>query len=163
MEKAVFSRDYFVDCPEAEQKKGYQRFLDFAFGYADGFTLSYQRPPGFKAGAPELEEFQSSRWGYLTESVYDYECTTESPVTIGPQVVLLYFRFDDVTRKFLRERTNIYDFRGYEIKNPDSKGWNFRWLGDLALIKEGKIFFISCTHERFCSIDEDVLTKFRQI
>ena len=152
MEKAVFSRCYFVDCPEAEREEGYHRFLEFASGYADGFTLSFQKP-GFKEGEPELDVFQSSRWGYLTESIYDYECTTESPVTIGPPVLLLYFRFDDVTRKFLRERTDIYDFRGYEIKNPNNKGWNFRWLGDLALIKEGKIFFISCTHERFCSID----------
>ena len=161
MEKAVFSREYFVDCPEAQQKKGYQRLLDFAFEYADGFTLSYQKP-GNKV-APTLDEFQSTRWGYLAESVYDYECTTESPVTIGPRVLLLYFRFDDVTRKFLRERTDIYDFGGYEIKSPDAKGWNFRWLWDLALLKEGKIFLISCTHERFCSIDEDVLTKFRQV
>ena len=161
MEKAVFSRRYFVDCPEAERKEDYQRFLEFVFGYADGFTLSYQKP-GFKAGAPGLDDFQSSRWGYLAESVYDYECTNESPVTTGPPVLLLYFRFDDVTKKFLRERTDIYDFGGYEIKSPNTKGWNARWLWDLALLKEGKIFCISCTHERFCEIDEDVLTKFRQ-
>ena len=161
MEKAVFSRDTFVDCPEAERKKDFHRFLEFAFGYADGFTLSYGKP-GFKAGAPELDDFQSSRWGYLAESVYDYECTNESPVTTGPPVLLLYFRFDDVTKKFLRERTGIYDFGGYELKSPNTKGLNCRWLWDLALLKEGKIFFISCTHERFCSIDEDVLIKFRQ-
>ena len=34
-----------------------------------------------------------------------------------------------------------------------------RWLlcfDDLAFLKAGKIFFCSCTHERFCSIDGDV-------
>ena len=159
MEKAVFSRDYFVDCPEAE--KDYHRFLEFAFRYADGFTLSYQR--GYGKERLAWSEFQSSRWGYLAGSVYDHECTVESPVTIGSWALLLYFRFDDATRKFLSKRKNIYDFEGYEPENPDSKGRNFRWLWDLSLMKEGKIFFISCTHERFCSIDEDVLTKFRQI
>ena len=152
MEKVVFSRDTFVDCPEAETEKGYQQFLKFAFQYADGFTLCYQK---LGTGNEKLKwsEFQNSRWGYLADGVYDHECTSECPVTIGPQVLLLYFRFDDVTRKFLKERKNVYDFEGYD----------FLTLWDLAFLKEGKIFFISCTHEGFCSIDEDVLTKFRQV
>ena len=147
----MFSRDTFVDCPEAETAKGYQTFLDSVLEYADGFTLCYQKL-GAGNAKPELDEFQTSRWGYLAGSVRDYEWTNESPVTIGPQVLLLYFQLDDVTKKFLRKRKNVYDFEGYD----------FLVLWDLAFIKEGKIFFISCTHERFCSIDEDVLEEFRQ-
>lgn len=151
MEKAGFSAAAFVDCPEAETEEGYQRFLDFALTYADGFTLCCQKL-GFGKIPLEPEEFPASPWGYLADSVYDCEQTSESPVTTGPQVLLLYFRFDDVTKKLLRERKNVYDFQGQD----------FLVLWDLAFLREGKIFFCSCTHERFCSIDGDALRCFRR-
>ena len=66
---------------------------------------------------------------------------------------MLYFRFDNATKNFLKERNHIYDFWD---------GSNFNSMWDLAFLKDRKIFFISCTHEEFCSIDEDVMKKFEE-
>lgn len=152
MLKATFStNDYFESIDEVENEHGYQKFLKFALEYADSFCLSLYINEELK----DLEDFHKTKWGYLFYSVLDYEFTCESPVTIGSEVMIIYFKIDHITTKFLKDKKTIYDFRDC-LQNK----CNYNWLWDLAFLKENKIFFISCTHEQFCSIDGNVLKRY---
>lgn len=149
MKKATFSTDkYFVDIVEVENKQGYQNFLEFAFSYADSFCLSIYT----NEKLIDLQDFRKTKWGYLNDSILDYEYTHKSPVTQGPEVILIYFKIDHVTTNFLKGKKTIYDFNEGIV---DNKIYN--WLWDLAFLKDNKFFFTSCTHEEFCSIDPNVL------
>ncbi|MFV0341336.1 MAG: hypothetical protein ACK5JH_00380 [Anaerocolumna sp.] len=103
-----------------------------------------------------MEDFHKTKWGYLYDSILDYEYTSESPVTTGPEVIIIYFKIDYITTRFLKDKKSIYDFRDC-LHNKN----NYNWLWDLAFLKDNKIFFISCTHEQFCSIDGDVLNLYK--
>lgn len=152
MVKATFStNDYFEGIDEVENEHGYQKFIKFALKYADSFCLSIY----INEELNDLEDFHKTKWGYLYDSILDYEFTCESPVTIGPEVMIIYFKIDHITTKFLKDKKTIYDFIDC-LQNED----NYNWLWDLAFLKENKIFFISCTHEQFCSIDGNVLKRY---
>lgn len=148
MEKAVFTRKYFEDIPGLDTEAGWQRFLDFALDYADGFCLSFYTDCGpLRELSPE--DFHASQWGFLYDSISDWEVTAESPVT-ARSPMLLYFRLDPVTLPFLRGRHTVLDFPAARLDR------GFLCFDDLAFLREGKIFFCSCTHEKFCSIDGNV-------
>lgn len=94
----------------------------------------------------------------MYDSILDYEYTHESPVTRGPEVMLIFFKIDHITTSFLKNKTSIYDFSDFlQYKK------SYNWLWDLAFIKDNKIFFISCTHEQFCSIDGNVLELYHKL
>ena len=119
----------------------YRRFLDLSFSYADSFVLTYNRSRG---------KFEKSMWGFLKDSIMETEETRETAVTFGPSVLLLYFRFDETTTAWLREKGGIYDFpqNGTEC------------LDDLCFIKNGEIVFASCTHERFNLMNRALSERF---
>ena len=143
------TRKYFEDIPGLGTPDGWQRFLDFILKYADGFCLTFYTTCGpFRELS--LEDFHTSQWGFLSGSVTDWENTTQSPVTTRSPMLLLYFRLDPVTIPFLRGRRTVLDFP------PARLDRGFLRFDDLAFFKDGKIFFCSCTHEKFCSIDENV-------
>ena len=149
MEKAAFTRKYLEDVPGLDSPEGWRRFLDFVLSYADSFCLSFYTDCGpFRALSPE--DFCASPWGFLSASISDWEVTDQSPVTARTPMLLLYFRLDPVTVSFLRGRRTVLDFP------PARLDRGFLCFDDLAFLKAGKIFFCSCTHERFCSIDGDV-------
>ncbi|MDF2590432.1 MAG: hypothetical protein K0S41_4275 [Anaerocolumna sp.] len=149
VKKASFSTNgYFEEIDEVENEHGYQKFLNFVLKYADSFCLSIYMNEMFR----DMDDFRKTKWGYLYNSILDYEYTCESPVTIGSEVMIIYFKIDQITTKFLTEKKMIYDFRDcVHIKE------SYNWLWDLAFLKDNKVFFISCTHEQFCSIDGNVL------
>lgn len=153
MKKVADAAVNFVDMPGIDNQDGYSKFLRFALKYADSFCLSVYTNDKMN----DLEDFKWSKWGYLSESIIDYEYTTESPVTDGPEVMQLYFKIDHMTKEFLKKKKHIYDFRDcIQEKNY------YNWLWDLCFIKEGKIFFVSCTHEEFCCIDKNVLNEYQK-
>lgn len=123
-------------------RESYRRFLRKAFRYADQICLS--------CCGLDYEEFAASRWGALADSVTGYEYTVESPVTCGPEVLLLYLNINQVTAKWLLEKDNIYDF----WETGPQQG-TFLW--DLCFVKNRELIFCSCTHERFCSISPELL------
>lgn len=135
--------------PAWDSPEGWRRFLDFVLSYADSFCLSFYTDCGpFRALSPE--DFCASPWGFLSASISDWEVTDQSPVTARTPMLLLYFRLDPVTVSFLRGRRTVLDFPAARLDR------GFLCFDDLAFLKAGKIFFCSCTHERFCSIDGDV-------
>lgn len=69
--------------------------------------------------------------------------------------MILYFKIDEITTKFLKDKKTVYDFKDC-LQNKIT----YNWLWDLAFLKDNKIFFISCTHEQFCSIDGNVLKQY---
>lgn len=152
MKKATYStNEYFKSINEVENEHGYQKFLDFALEYADSFCLSIYTNDELN----DLEDFHKTKWGYLYDSILDYEYTCKSTVTTGPEVIIIYFKIDHITTRFLKDKKSIYDFRDC-LHNRQ----NYNWLWDLAFLKDNKIFFISCTHEQFCSIDGNVLNLY---
>ncbi len=152
VKKATYSTNgYFVSMNEVENEHGYQNFINFVLKYADSFCLSIYTNDEFKG----LEDFHKTKWGYLSDSIQDCEYTCESPVTKGPEVLIIYFKIDHITTRFLKDKKTIYDFKDC-IYNKQ----NNNWLWDLAFLKDNKIFFISCTHEQFCSIDGNVLNLY---
>ena len=154
MEKASFTRKYFENLPGLDAPAGWRRFLDFVLSYADGFCLSLYTECGpFRTLSPE--DFRASPWGFLADSVTDWEVTCDSPVTARSPMLLLYFRLDPVTGSFLREKGSVYDFPAA----PLDRG--FLCFDDLAFLRDGKIFFCSCSHEGFCSIDGDAARLYR--
>lgn len=155
MEKASFTKAYFEDIPGLDTPDGWRRFLDFVQGYADGLCLSFYTHC-CRHRELSLEDFRASPWGFLAGSVTDWEVTCDSPVTARSPMLLLYFRLDPVTGSFLREKGSVYDFPAA----PLDRG--FLRLDDLAFLRDGRIFFCSCSHEGFCSIDGDVLRLYQR-
>lgn len=154
MEKAAFTRKYLEDVPGLDSPEGWRRFLDFVLSYADSFCLSFYTDCGpFRALSPE--DFCASPRGFLSASISDWEVTDQSPVTARTPMLLLYFRLDPVTVSFLRGRRTVLDFP------PARLDRGFLCFDDLAFLKAGKIFFCSCSHEGFCSIDGDVARLYR--
>lgn len=148
MEKASFTRKYFEDIPGLDTPDGWQRFLDFVLHYADSFCLSfYTDCSPFRELSPE--DLHASQWGFLSGSITDWEVTTQSPVTARAPMLLLYFRLDPVTTSFLRGRRTVLDFPAARLDR------GFLCFDDLAFLKDGKIFFCSCTHEKYCAIAGD--------
>ena len=149
MENAAFTRKYLEDVPGLDSPDIWRRFLDFVLSYADSFCLSFYTDCGpFRSLSPE--DFRASPWAFLSGSISDWEVTDQSPVTARTPMLLLYFRLDPVTVSFLRSRRTVLDFPAARLDR------GFFCFDDLAFLKAGKIFFCSCTHERFCSIDGDV-------
>lgn len=145
MRKVSFSDNEFIDFKEIETYEGYQNFLRFALKFFDSFSLCVYDTKGMQ----NLDDFKNSKWGFLSSSVIDYEYTDENAVTIGPDVMMIYFRIDQVTCKFLKDKKGIFDFN-------DMFGKEYNRLCDLAFIKNRKVFFCSCTHEKFNHIDSAV-------
>lgn len=68
-----------------------------------------------------------------------YEVSFFNLVTVSGQLMInYYFKLNDETRKYLLKFSSDFDLIGLE---------------DLALYKDGKVMFSSCTHEKFNSLD----------
>ena len=130
-----------IEYEELVNTNDYQRFIDVAFKYADSIVLTYNK---------SKEKFDKSIWSFLNSSIIDMEETKETAVTIGPKVLLLYFKLDKTTKDWLRNKDNIYDF-------PQN---GKEWLDDLCFIKNGEIVFASCTHERFNFMNQELSNLF---
>ncbi len=74
-----------------------------------------------------------------------YEFTYDTHCTSGPLQVVYYFALNEKTRSWLNQFKTDYSF--YEKGAIDSG------FEDLALYKNGKLEFSSCTHEQINSID----------
>lgn len=122
----------------------YHCFLKVAFKYSDSFVMTYNK---------SIERFDKSIWGFLKNSLLDTEETKETAVTIGPSVLLMYFKIDERTKEWLMGKDNIYDF--------PQKGKE--WLDDLCFIKNGEIVFASCTHERFNYMNQELAKMFSEV
>ncbi|MCM1307839.1 MAG: hypothetical protein NC223_04490 [Butyrivibrio sp.] len=137
-----------IEYNELENTNEYRSFMKWMPKYADGICLSLT--------GLEYSEFGESKWGFLKDSVTGYEYTVESPVTRGPEVLLLYMKTDNVTSRFLRSRENIYDFMDPMIIKRD-----YIYLYDLCLVRGGKLELCSCSHERFCYISRAMLNAYK--
>ena len=134
-----------VECKEFSNTNEYQKFIDFAFGCCDLICLAYNK---------SLEDFNKSKWNFLKDSVVDTELTSSTPVTdsLGMKYLLLYLSIDEVSKKWLKERNNIYDF----LSDGDE------WLEDLCFIKNNTVVFASCTHEKFCHMSNALYKLYRK-
>lgn len=101
----------------------------------------------------EVDEIKKSTFAFLYGSISDYEFTSESAVTIGCDVIMLYLKIDHITMKWLREKKNIYDFG---LRSAE------HCLDDLCFVKDGLLEMASCTHERDCFISAEMLTAYRR-
>ena len=119
-----------IECDELVNPEDYQRFLKVAFKNSDSVIMTYNKSKG---------KFDKSIWSFLKDSVMATEETRETAVTLGPTVLLLQFKIDDIVKAWLREKNDIYDF-------PQN---GKEWLDDLCFVKDGEVIFASCTHERF--------------
>ena len=154
MEKCTLDRTR-VQCFEGlATAEDYHRVLDFALDYADFFSLTYY--PFVKNPGLTVDDFRRSKWGFLADSIADWEVTRETPTTTSEaQKLMLYFRFDSVTIDFLRQKRSIYDFNDCVTVAGDGT----LYFEDLAFLKNGQAFFASCSHEGFCLIDETLYQK----
>lgn len=132
---------------------GYQYLLEFALGYADCFSLTYY--PFVENPGLTVDDFRRTKWGLLADSIVDWEVTKVTPVTTSEaEKLMLYFRFDPVTIAFLRQKQSVYDFEDRVVV-----GEGFLYFEDLAFLKDGRVFFASCSHEGFCLVDETLYQK----
>ena len=69
------------------------------------------------------------------------ELSFETHCTMGPLFETYYFELNDITKKWLLKYKSVFDFNG-EYRE---------YLQDLALYKNEKLMFSSCTHEEFHS------------
>ena len=130
----------------------YKEFIRFACRYADTVCLTCD---GWN---DEIEEFADTKWGFLKDSIIAYEYTNQTPVTKGPHVILLYFRIDHVMYRWLYEKRDVYDFM-----DPMENGKDFQSLWDLCFVKDRQIVMSSCSHEKFCHVDEKMLRAFEKV
>ena len=130
--------------PELGDSAVYKKFISFACGYADCICVT--------CDGVWYEDFQDSKWGFLHDSVLDYEYTVQTPVTRGPDVMLLYLKMDHVTYRWLHGKRNVYDFM------DATEEWACLW--DLCLARKGQIVMCSCSHEEFCYVDREMLRAF---
>ena len=154
MEKCTLDRTRIHTFEGQAAAEDYRRILDFALDYADCFSLTYY--PFVKNPGLTADDFRRSKWGFLADSIVDWEVTRETPTTVSEaQKLMLYFQFDPVTVDFLRQKKSIYDF-GDRVTVADSGTLFFE---DLAFLKNGQVFFASCSHEGFCLVDETLYQK----
>ena len=71
----------------------------------------------------------------LKNNYISYKITFNTYVTGGPLQIIYYFELNDETKEYLLEFKDDYSFNN--------------GLEDLALYKDDKILYASCTHERF--------------
>lgn len=131
-----------------ENPEEYACFMKWMPRYADGICLT--------CFGLDYSEFGESKWGFLKDSVTAYEYTVESPVTYGPEVMLLYMKIDNATSRFIRSKKHIYDYMEPMISKKD-----YIWLYDLCLVRNGKLELCSCSHECFCYISEEMLNAYK--
>lgn len=129
---------------ELEQPEKYARFIKWAPKYADKICVT-----GYWN---DVDEIKKSPFAFLYGSIVDCEFTSESAVTISPDVIMLYLKIDHITMKWLREKKNVYDF------NPRS---DEHCLDDLCFVRDGRLVMASCTHEHTCYISAEMLTAYR--
>lgn len=122
--------------------KNYKRFINIALNYADTICMTYNG---------DYKEFKKSEWSFLKNSITGHEITNQTAVTKGPTVCLIYFRIDDNTIKWLKEKNHIYDFVYCD-----------EWFDDLCLVKNGEVVFCSCTHEEFCYINNELVKRLKK-
>ncbi len=137
-----------VEYNELENAEEYASFMKWMPRYADSICLT--------CVGLEYSEFGESRWEFLADSVIDYGYRVESPVTQGPEDMLLYLKIDNVTSRFIRSKKDIYDYMEPMINKKD-----YMWLYDLCLVKNRKLELCSCSHERFCYISENMLRTYK--
>lgn len=128
---------------ELQQTKLYKQFIKTACNYSDCICLSFD--------GGDYEDFLNSKWGYLNECVIRHEYTTQSYVTQGPEVVMLYMKINHITYKWLMEKSGIYDFMDY-----DKKVKEYLYFYDLCFIKGEYLVFCSCSHEEFCYVSSEL-------
>ena len=129
------------ECDELVNPKDYQSFLKVVLKYSDSVIMTYNK---------SKEKFDKSVWSFLKDSVMATEETRETAVTLGPAVLLLQFKIDDIIKEWLREKKDIYDF------SQSGK----EWLDDLCFVRNGEIVFASCTHERFHFMTQELFKQF---
>lgn len=126
----------------------YHKFMKWMSRYADCICVT--------CDGLNYSDFQESKWKFLNGSIIDHEYTVKSPVTHGPEVMLLYLKIDNVTSKWIREKENIYDFM-----EPIINKKHYIWLYDLCLVKNKKLELCSCSHEEFCYISTEMLEAYK--
>ncbi len=99
------------------------------------------------ANMPETKTFQLDTVVQNTDSALvnnfvRHEYTFTSHCTKGPLQLVLYFRLNDETKKWLLQFKTDFDLEGSTYE-------------DLALYSDEKLEFSSCTHEGFNSLDDD--------
>lgn len=147
MRKVLDFRKRPLACTGLRDTNEYKAFIKTALKYADYFCMS--------ATGMFYEDFLKSKWDFLSDSIMDYEYTTETAVTKSSETfLLLYLKIDHITSKWLMSKKNIYDFMDAQISERDK---NYCWLYDLCFIKDRAIVFCSCTHEEFCFVSQELL------
>lgn len=153
MKKCTLDRAHMEILDGSGTAEEYRRILDFALRYADCFSLTYH--PFMENPGLTVDDFRRTKWGFLADSIVDCEVTKETPTTVSEaEKLMLYFRFDPVTIGFLRQKTSIYDFRDHM-----TAGEGFLYFEDLAFLKDGQVFFASCSHEEFYLVNETLYQK----
>ena len=137
-----------IEYDELENPDEYSKFMKWVPRYADCICITCH--------GLDYSEFKESKWSFLNDSIIDHEYTTDSPVTEGPEVMLLYLKMDHVTSRWIREKKNIYDYMDPMIKKKD-----YFWLYDLCFVKNHKLEMCSCSHERFCYISREMLEAYK--
>ncbi len=148
MKKAQITKNEMIDFNGLTDPLLYREFIFKMVDYCDMFVLATyvnEHDQNIK----NIDDFNKSKWGFLAPDVVDFEYTAATPVTQGPEMLLLYFKFTRQTYEYLTSRKNIYDFK--DCEHPARHKYN--WLWDLAFIKNRTVFFCSCTHEKFCFLD----------
>lgn len=133
---------------DLENSDEYLRFMKWMPKYADNICVT--------CAGLDYSGFQESKWNFLNNSILDHEYTVDSPVTHGPEAMLLYLSIDYVTSKWIREKKNIYDFMEPVINKKD-----YIWLYDLCLVKNHRLELCSCSHEQFCYISREMLEAYK--
>lgn len=150
LKKVKNTNNTLIDFKELRNEKNYRNFMQWALKYADMICVTCE--------GMFYEDFIESKWGFLKESILDYEYTSDTPVTssLGDTFLVLYLKIDYITNQWVKSKSNIYDFRKDVVK----KNGRYSWLWDICLCKEGSVIFYSCTHEEYCTIDEKVLEEY---
>ncbi len=148
MKKAQLTTNEMIDFNGLTDPLLYREFIFKMADYCDTFLLATYVDE-HSHNITNIDDFKKSRWGFLAAGIVDYEYTDATPVTQGPKMLLIYFKMTRQSYGYLTRRKNIYDFIDFE--HPSKHQYN--WLWDLAFVKNQKVFFCSCTHEKFCFLD----------
>lgn len=79
--------------------------------------------------------FETEEYKALSDSIITSEIKFNNHCTTGPLFRTYYFDFNNVTKRWLSNRKDVFDFRD--------------GLEDLAFYKDGTLVYSTCTHEEY--------------
>lgn len=139
---SINNTTYIAYCPQ--NAKEYQKFIKLLLKSTEQICFT------INPWLDNINEFCSSKWGFLSESIIKYSC---DKAIDDPKYdkSLLYFKNDYPLYNFFIHLSSIFDFTedeelGIIMENP-------------IFIKNREIICYTLTHEKFCNVKTELYVQ----